>query len=853
MVLSKEISDEYVFALKNYIIDNSETTLNHAYELGRRSLENGQQILDIARVHLGIIADIVNESAAHSANEEMISNSMVFFTEYLSPFVMTFKGFWEVVENLKREINVRVRAEEAYRQSVNYYESLLRNALDIITILDEKGNMIYYSTASVERILGYEKDELIGKNAFVYIHPDDIDRVLELFNKTIYIPGYTTITEFRFRHKNGEWVILESVGKNLLNDPDIAGVIVNSRDITDRRNIEDIRRKYEFIANASKEMMGLINRDYKYEAVNEEYCTAFSKERSDLIGRSIAEIFGVGIFDKFIKEQIDRCFEGLEIIHEIWLPHPVLGKKYLELAYYPYRNQRNNVTHVVFVNRDITERKKKEDEIKKSQMQLAEAQRIARIGSWEWSLTTNSVRCSEELCSIFGLDPLHPEITFDEFLGFVPVDERERVRKVLLNALTTLKPFILEHEILRHGKGKQILQTRGKVLFDENKLTSKIIGTSQDITKQELAQQAIKSSEIKYRRLFETSKEGVILLDSSTGIISDINPFVIDLLGYPIDSYIGKKLWEIKAVRGNPETEKAFRNIIEKGYARYGELELNTKDRKKVKVEFISIAYTVNSYRLIQCHLWDITERKQLQEELNRTARQRSEDLKKFAHSVQQAHEEERLRISRELHDDVCQRLTAIKFQLNIFEDALKEKKKISGIKLRSAKKEIDELIKEVRGISSNLRPTALDHFGLVTALKLLSAESRKIRSVKINFSSNIPTFRHFNPNIEIALYRIGQEALANCIKHSGAKEIKLKISEKDNQIQFRIEDNGSGFDFEKYRERSKTDNGHFGLINMRERTEQFGGTFKINSALGKGTSVQIIIPVKEKDTNEKN
>jgi signal transduction histidine kinase len=158
-----------------------------------------------------------------------------------------------------------------------------------------------------------------------------------------------------------------------------------------------------------------------------------------------------------------------------------------------------------------------------------------------------------------------------------------------------------------------------------------------------------------------------------------------------------------------------------------------------------------------------------------------------------------------------------------------------------------------VRGISSNLRPTALDHFGLVTALKLLSAESRKIRSVKINFSSNIPTFRHFNPNIEIALYRIGQEALANCIKHSGAKEIKLKISEKDNQIQFRIEDNGSGFDFEKYRERSKTDNGHFGLINMRERTEQFGGTFKINSALGKGTSVQIIIPVKEKDTNEKN
>ena len=858
MELSEEFRNEYINAVNNYIFNNGEAALNRAYELGRNTLENGQFFLDTARLHSDIILKLINESETnqHKVNlpgrADIMSAGTIFFTEYLSPFVMTFKGFLDVVENLKTEVNVRKRAENAYKKSVNYYEALLRNALDIITILGKEGNMLYYS-ASVEKILGYKGDELIGKNVFSFIHPDDVYRVLELFNKAVDMPGFTATTEFRFKHKNGDWIILESVGKNLLADPDITGIIVNSRDITDRRNIEEIRRKYEFIANASKELMALINRDYKYEAVNEEYCSALSKERTDIIGKSVSKIFGEDVFNNMIKEQIDKCFEGAEAIHEAWFTLPVIGKKYMEIACYPYKNQSNKVTHVVFVNRDITERKRKEDEIKKNQIQLAEAQLIAHIGSWEWVENSNTVWCSEELRNIFGLDTSSPEISFTEFLNHVPHNDRRRLNNILKTAIATAKPFITEHTILKQKKTIRVLQTRGKVVFDDNKLSTKIIGTSQDITKQEVAQQAIKSSEIKYRRLFETSKEGIILLDASTGIISDINPFILDFLGFSKESYVGKKLWEIKAVKGIHESEQVFREIIEKGYARYDELELNTNEKKKVMIEFISIAYVVNGNRLIQCHLWDVTERKQLQEELNLTAKQRAEDLKKFAHSIQQAHEEERLRISRELHDDVCQRLTALKFQLDIFEDARQEIKKIGVTKLRSIKKEIDNLIIEVRGISHNLRPTALDHFGLVTALRLLCSESKKIHPVKINFTSNIPTFRHFDPNIEIALYRIGQEALTNCIKHSKAKEIKLKISENGKEIIFKIEDNGLGFDIDKYYDRSKSESGHYGLINMKERTEQLRGNFNIKSNKGKGTAVEISIPVTEKIHDKKN
>jgi signal transduction histidine kinase len=217
------------------------------------------------------------------------------------------------------------------------------------------------------------------------------------------------------------------------------------------------------------------------------------------------------------------------------------------------------------------------------------------------------------------------------------------------------------------------------------------------------------------------------------------------------------------------------------------------------------------------------------------------------------AHEEERLRISRELHDDVCQRLTALKFKLNMFEDAVQESKKISMTKLRSAKNDIDNLIREVRGISSNLRPTALDHFGMVTALRLLCSESKKLHNVNINFKSDIPTFNHYDPNIEIAIYRIGQEAITNCIKHSKAKEISLNVSEKDNTIIFSVDDNGKGFDIDKYNEFSKSENGHYGLINMRERSEQLGGKFNIKSGYKKGTRVEVSIPLTKKEPDEKN
>lgn len=848
----KKLISEYNFAMLNYISNGSEKDLHRAYELGRRALDSGELIMNIARLHSETLTDILQNTTNQEELIKIITSSTAFFSEFLSPFEMTFKGFIDVVSNLRTEIAIRHHTEEALKQSEKYYKSLIENALDIITILDSNGNMVYYSSA-VEKVLGYSQTELLNKNAFAFIHPDDVDTVLEIFNNTVRNPFHADTVEFRFRHKNGDWIILESIGKNLIADPLINGVIVNSRDITDRRTLEELRRKYEFIANASKELMGLINNNYQYEAVNEAYCIAFSKTREEIIGKRMYEIIGESTFNNFIKDKIDQCILGNEILFEGWFNLPSLGKRFLEIVFYPYKNQRSKITNVVMSTRDITERKNREDIIKKSQMQLAEAQNIAHIGSWEWISTSDIVSCSKEICNIIGLENDVAEISMNKFLSYIHHDDQIEFKQILSDALTKNVDFIFVHRISMTDKSIRVLQTRGKVVYEDSEMPAKIIATSQDITKQELAQQAIKASETKYRRLFETSKEGLLLLDASTGIIVDVNPFMIDFLGYQKEDLFGKNLWEIDAVKNIPESEQAFQEVLNKDYVRFAELDLNTANRKRVKIEFIGITYLVNEIKVIQCHLWDITERKLLQQELHITIKQRAEDLRRFAQSIQQAQEEERRRISRELHDDICQRLTALKFQLNIFEDAIQEKKKISLRRMKSVKTEINNLINEVRRISSNLRPSALDHFGLVTALRLLCSGLEKLHELEIIFDTDIPTFQRYDPDTEIALYRIAQEALANCIKHADTKNICLKITDEKVELVLVISDEGKGFREQDFFKLPQKNNDHFGLINMRERTELIGGKFQIDSSPGRGTNVKVNVPITKYEKDEKN
>jgi PAS domain S-box-containing protein len=124
------------------------------------------------------------------------------------------------------------------------FRLLIENTLDIITLLNVDGTIRYESPA-VERILGYKPEELIGRQVCEFIHPDDRQNLSNVMAQRILIPGAAPLVEFRWRHKDGSWRVLEAFGNNLLDDPDVVGVVVSSRDITAYKQIEQALRQSE--------------------------------------------------------------------------------------------------------------------------------------------------------------------------------------------------------------------------------------------------------------------------------------------------------------------------------------------------------------------------------------------------------------------------------------------------------------------------------------------------------------------------------------------------------------------------------------------------------------------------------
>jgi diguanylate cyclase (GGDEF)-like protein/PAS domain S-box-containing protein len=125
--------------------------------------------------------------------------------------------------------------------------------------------------------------------------------------------------------------------------------------------------------------------------------------------------------------------------------------------------------------------------------------------------------------------------------------------------------------------------------------------------------QTIKSSELRYRRLFEAAQEGILILDAETGAITDVNLFLIKLLGYSREEFVEKKLWEVGAFKDIEASQEAFEALQKNEYIRYEDLPLKAKSGKLIQVEFVSNVYLVEEEKVIQCNIRDITERKQAQ------------------------------------------------------------------------------------------------------------------------------------------------------------------------------------------------------------------------------------------------
>ncbi|MDP3927717.1 MAG: PAS domain S-box protein [Bacteroidota bacterium] len=129
-----------------------------------------------------------------------------------------------------------------------------------------------------------------------------------------------------------------------------------------------------------------------------------------------------------------------------------------------------------------------------------------------------------------------------------------------------------------------------------------------------IADQALIASEERYRRLFEAAQDGILILNVDTGVIEDVNPFMMEILGYSYTEFLDKELWEIGLFSDIDANKEAFSKLKEEGYIRYKDLPLKTKDGRAISVEFVSNSYDVSDGQVIQCNIRNITERKTAEE-----------------------------------------------------------------------------------------------------------------------------------------------------------------------------------------------------------------------------------------------
>jgi PAS domain S-box-containing protein len=193
-------------------------------------------------------------------------------------------------------------------------------------------------------------------------------------------------------------------------------------------------------------------------------------------------------------------------------------------------------------------------------------------------------------------------------------EDRDQVKKILMER-GILKGF--ETPFYRKDGGVIWVSIYIQSVTDEDG-TIFYLGTIEDITKRKHIQDALQASEVRYRRLFETAQDGILIIDAETGQIIDVNPFLMDMLDYSHKDFVGKRLWEIGTFKDIEASKAAFAELHKKEYIRYENLPLETKDGRSINVEFVSNAYLVNGKKIIQCNIRDITDRKKVEIERER-------------------------------------------------------------------------------------------------------------------------------------------------------------------------------------------------------------------------------------------
>lgn len=407
-------------------------------------------------------------------------------------------------------------------------------------------------------------------------------------------------------------------------------------------------------------------------------------------------------------------------------------------------------------------------------------------------------------------------------------DDIERCLGAILGA-DEHPPVTLEYRLRRADGAYRWLLDAAEPRYDADGRLAGYRGCCLDITER-------KSSEEHLRKLSEVVEQSPssIMITDLNGVIEYVNPGFTRLTGYSAGETLGQKPGIVSSgVHGAAFYAELWSTILS-GTHWQGEIQ-NRKKNGDAYWEKVSISPIQNDLGEITHFLAvkiDITDRKLAETRL----RAREQELAELYAALQTVREEERRALSRELHDELGQMMTALRIDLDWLQARQPDAEPRVAEKLAAMSTLIDQTVDTVRRISEDMRPGMLDDLGLTAALENHVAKFERQAGIVCEFEASHEDFG-LDDKTSIALFRIVQEALTNVARHAKASRIVIGLGESGQEVLLTVEDDGRGF------VASNTPRKTFGLLGMRERVAILGGRIDITGDAGTGVRIEVAVP----------
>jgi two-component system NarL family sensor kinase len=445
---------------------------------------------------------------------------------------------------------------------------------------------------------------------------------------------------------------------------------------------------------------------------------------------------------------------------------------------------------------------------------------------------------NEALCRYFGRS--RDELLGSNIRSFVADEDASVVSKALACLSVDVPIITLDHRVNLPGDGVAWFHRIDHAIFSHAGQLRELQCVARDFTQIRLTRERLEASENKYRRLFETATDGILIVRQSSRTIADANPELCHLLDCERSALVELSVESVPSFR-KPKTLRALDKLLGGTQPlRETEITLLRDDGDQRFLEVRASIYDAVGDTMVQLNFRDISKRKRADNE-----------LRHLSGHLLRSQDEERRRIARELHDSTAQNLSALQLAVTHLDASVPETHIRARANLDEIRTLTDLSVKEIRTISYLLHPPLLDEVGLPFALRWYvdGFMSRTEKIVRLDVDDSL---ERLPPEIETTIFRVVQEGLTNIHRHSGSRRAWIRLTLENGVLTLEIRDEGHGM--------TPGPTGPYprgypvvgvGIAGMRERLHQFNGSLEIESGL-RGTTLRATLPL-ELDESQDN